>query len=114
MKRSASMATGLAIMLGATVVLAAGVSAEPRVAALPGASLPGAAPDHRLASPASLSTGEPNGLTRAEALQRLRVEGFTTVTRLVRDSEGNWLGAAQRGSRIVDIAVDQDGDVIAW
>jgi hypothetical protein len=112
MKRLASMAAGLTVILGATVVLATDASADPRAPAI--AALPGAAPVFRLVAPASTSTGELDSLTRAEALHRLQAEGFTTVTRLVRDSEGNWIGAAQRGNRIVDIAVDQDGDVIAW
>ncbi len=105
MKRLMSMTAGLAIMLAA-----AGAIADPRSPAL--AVLRGAEPVLSLVAPAS--TGELDSLTRAEALHRLQVEGYNTVTRLVRDSEGNWIGAARRGNRVVDIAVDQDGDVIAW
>lgn len=112
MKRLASMVAGLTMMLGATILLASGASADPRAPAI--AALPGAAPVFRLAAPVSTATGELDSLSRAEALHRLQVEGFISVTRLVRDSEGNWIGAAHRGNRIVDIAVDQDGDVIAW
>lgn len=100
----ANTAFGFVSAVSLTVLLATASLADqrPSVAALPTAPVSsGAAAEHE-------------GLTRAEALARLQQEGFKTVTRLVRDSEGNWIGAAQRGSRVVDIAVDQDGDVIAW
>ena len=97
-------------MLGAIILPAPGALADPRRPAI--AALPAAVPVFRHYAP--VSTGEVDSLTRPEGLHRLQAEGFTIVTRLVRDSEGNWIGAAHRGDRVVDIAVDQDGDVIAW
>lgn len=92
------------------LITAAAVHAEPRDPAI--AALPQPLPAASQASPAAI--GEPEGLSRADAMQRLQREGFRIVTRLVRDSDGNWIGAARRGNRVVDVAVDQDGDVIAW
>ena len=86
---------------------AAGARAEtpgPTIAALPDST----------ATLHQARAAEPDGVSRADALARLQREGFKSVTRLVRDSEGNWIGAARRGNRVVDVAVDQDGDVIAW
>ena len=104
-------AAALVLATGATAQqLAAGAAALPSQRSI--ATLPPAA-----TRPAPASTVEPAielGLSRPEALARLRQEGFRTVTRLVRDSEGNWIGAARRGNRVVAIAVDNDGDVIAW
>lgn len=104
MAKLVSIAVGMAAML-----IAAGTVAEPRnpsVAALPPAAQ---ASNTHAAAPA-----EADGLSRAEALARLQGEGFKVITRLERDSEGNWIGAARRGNRVVDVAVDTDGDVIAW
>ncbi|MBL8704694.1 MAG: hypothetical protein JNM30_07625 [Rhodospirillales bacterium] len=108
MQRLTSLAASFAFLFAT-----ASAAAEPRSAAI--AALPEAAPAASAASQASpASTGEPERLSRADAMERLQREGFKTVTRLVRDSEGNWIGAARRGNRVVDVAVDQDGDVIAW
>ncbi len=104
----AKMAVGFVSAASLTVLLATAGLADQRPSV---AALPSAAPLATVATPAAI---EPQGLSRAEALERLQLEGFKTVTRLVRDSEGNWIGAARRGNRVVDVAVDHDGDVIAW
>lgn len=89
----------------------AAMAADKR-AAVPADAMAGLA--HR-ASVLSPPAGDPDeGLTRSQALRELERAGFKVVTRLVKDDDGNWIGAARHQGRIVDVAVDRLGGVVAW
>ncbi|MCC7049779.1 MAG: hypothetical protein IT562_23925 [Alphaproteobacteria bacterium] len=53
-------------------------------------------------------------LARKEAIREIQRRGCARVLHLALDSEGSWIGEALCGSQVVDVAVSEGGEVIAW
>ena len=54
-----------------------------------------------------------SNLTEAEAKEHAVAAGFTAISSLVKDGEGNWRGSAMKNGYSTQIAVDQTGNVYA-
>src|SRR5215213_7218852 len=53
-----------------------------------------------------------NSFTEGQARSRIEKMGFADVTDLKKDDNGVWRGRAMKGSQIVDVSVDYQGNVI--
>ena len=52
-----------------------------------------------------------NSFTMAQAQTRLKDNGFTQVSELVKDANSVWRGQAMKDSKTVDVAVDYKGNI---
>jgi hypothetical protein len=53
-----------------------------------------------------------NSFTEGEAKSRIEKMGFGNVSDLTKDDNGVWRGRAMKGSQMVDVSVDYQGNVI--
>jgi len=54
-----------------------------------------------------------NSFTESQARGRIMKAGYSRVSHLAKDRNGVWRGQAQRGRRVVNIALDYKGNVTA-
>jgi hypothetical protein len=54
-----------------------------------------------------------NSFTEGEAKSRIEARGFQNVTELKKDDQGVWRGKAMQDGKMVDVALDFQGNVIA-
>jgi putative membrane protein len=52
-----------------------------------------------------------NSFTMAQAQSRLKDNGFTQVSELVKDDKSVWRGHAMKDGKTVDVAVDYKGNI---
>ena len=66
---------------------------------------------------ANLQPGTPmkgsNSFTEGQAKDRIIAAGMTSVSALKKDDDGIWRGTANDGTKVVNIAVDFKGNVVA-
>jgi hypothetical protein len=54
-----------------------------------------------------------NSFTEGEAKSRIEARGFANVSELKKDDQGIWRGKAEQNGRMVDVALDFQGNVFA-
>jgi hypothetical protein len=54
-----------------------------------------------------------NSFTEGEAKSRIEARGFSNVSELKKDDQGVWRGKAMQDGKMVDVALDFQGNVIA-
>lgn len=85
-----------------------------RLALLAGCLMIGSASAQGVEPPRASADAADKAPTRAEAIRAIRRSGCSRVERLARDMEGAWIGEALCGGQVVDVAVSEQGEVIAW
>lgn len=53
-----------------------------------------------------------NSFTESQARSRIEGHGFSSVTSLMKDSDGIWRGKAMKDGRTMDVALDYKGEVV--
>lgn len=61
---------------------------------------------------AEIATAGANSFTQGQARKRITKAGYTDVSKLTKDANGLWQGAAMKDGASVNVALDYKGDVV--
>jgi hypothetical protein len=53
-----------------------------------------------------------NSFTEGQAKSRLEKDGYTDISDLSKDGDGLWRGKAKKAGRMVEVAVDYQGNIV--
>jgi hypothetical protein len=53
-----------------------------------------------------------NSFTEGQAKSRLEKDGYTEISELAKDGDGLWRGKAKKDGRLMEVAVDYQGNIV--
>jgi methyl coenzyme M reductase subunit C len=101
---------GIAVMLG--MIGAGGAFAQSGTSTNRAANPPVVSATSPDSKTAAAPVAGANSFTEAQARSRIEAHGYTNVSGLTKDNNSIWRGKATRGGRLVDVALDYQGNIV--